>query len=36
VQTNESREAADLQVLAARTTFARNTRLVTEQALTSE
>ncbi len=35
VQTDESRDAADLQVLAARTTFARNTRLVTEQALTS-
>jgi hypothetical protein len=36
VQTDESRDAADLQVLAARTTFARNTRLVTEHALTSE
>ena len=35
VQTDESRDAANLQVLAARTTFARNTRLVTEQALTS-
>lgn len=36
LQTDETRDAADLQVLAARTTFARNARLVTERALTSE